>query len=69
MYTPNKHFRKTDRNPADFHVQVKKGRDPFRFEDIYNEQHEKTLTAIVHQGDISFYSLKIFDPHEALLSK
>ena len=69
MYTPRKHFRKTHPGPSDYHIQIKNGNDEFNFNEIYNEQQTKSLTAVVHNGDICFYSFKPFDPIEALQLK
>lgn len=66
VYKPSKHFRKTQPDPADFFLQIKDSQTPFRFDEIYDEQHEKTLTAIVHHGDVSFFSFQTFDPLERL---
>lgn len=68
MYTPRKHFRKTQPGSPDYQIQIKNGNDEFNFEEIYNEQQTKNLTAVIHNGDISFYSFKLFDPIEALQS-
>jgi hypothetical protein len=69
MYTPRKHFRKSQPGLPDYYLQIKNGNDQFQFEEIYNEQQTKTLTAIVHNGDLCFYSFKSFDPIAALQSK
>lgn len=62
MYTPRKNFRKTQPGLPDYHIQVKNGIDEFNFDEIYNEQQNKCLTAVVHHGDVSFYTFKFFDP-------
>jgi hypothetical protein len=66
MYTPRKHFRKTQPDLPDYYIQIKNGNDEFDFDDIYNQQSSKTLTAVVHNGDIGFYTFKSFDPVAAL---
>jgi hypothetical protein len=66
MYTPRKHFRKSQPGLPDYYLRIKNGNDKFNFEEIYNEHQTKNLTAIVHNGDICFYSFKPFDPIEAL---
>ncbi len=68
MYTSRKHFRKTQPGLPDYHIQIKNGNDEFNFDEIYNEQQTKNLAAIVHNGDICFYSFKPFDIVEALQS-
>ena len=69
MYLPTKRFRKSQPDSPDYHLQIKHGRDAFDFEQIYREQQPKLLTGIVHEGDISFYTFKSFDPTQALQSK
>jgi hypothetical protein len=69
MYTPRKHFRKSQPGPPDYYLEIKNGHDKFNFDKIYHEQQRKSLTAIVHNGDICFYTLKSFDPLERLQSK
>lgn len=69
MYTPRKHFRKSQPDLPDYYLEIKNGNDEFDFNKIYDEQHTKTLTAIVNNGDICFYSFKTFDPIAALQSK
>ncbi|CAF2825336.1 unnamed protein product [Rotaria sp. Silwood2] len=67
MYTPTQHFRKSQPGSPDYTIQIKNGNDEFNFEEFYNEQQTNTLTAVVHNGDISFYLFKPFDPLETLL--
>jgi hypothetical protein len=69
MYTPRKNFRKSQPGLPDYYLQIKNGNDEFHFDEIYNEQQIKTLTAVVHNGDICFYSFKSFDPIAALQSE
>ncbi len=69
MYTPRKHFRKSQPGLPDYYLEIKNGNDEFHFEEISNEQQTKTLTAVVHNGDICFYSFKSFDPIAALQLK
>ena len=69
VYAPEKNFRKAHRGPADFHFKVHNETDPFEIKKLCNEQSERTLTGIVHRGDISFFSFRIFDPFEALQMK
>jgi hypothetical protein len=66
MYTPRKHFRKSQPDLPDYYIQIKNGNDEFDFQEIYNQQQTKTLTAIVHNGDIGFYTFKSFDSIAAL---
>ncbi|CAF0908261.1 unnamed protein product [Rotaria sordida] len=67
MYTPRKHFRKSQPGLPDYYIKIKNGNDEFNFEEIYNEQQTNTLTAVVHNGDPSFYLFKPFNPIETLL--
>lgn len=66
MYTPRKNFRKSQPGLPDFNIQIKNGIDEFNFDEIYNEQQTKCLTAVVHHGDVAFYTFKFFDPVAAL---
>ncbi|CAF1312306.1 unnamed protein product [Adineta ricciae] len=63
MFTPRKNFRKTQSTTPDYHVQIKDGDSELKFEELYTQQKEaQILTAVVHNGDISFYTFKPFDP-------
>ncbi|CAF0893203.1 unnamed protein product [Rotaria sp. Silwood1] len=69
MYTPRKNFRKSQPGPPNYYIQIKDGNEEFNFEEICNEQQTNTLTAVDHNGDLSFYLFKPFDPLETLLGK
>ncbi|UJR21484.1 hypothetical protein I4U23_024568 [Adineta vaga] len=70
MFSPQKLFRKHLINTPDYHIEIKDGNSEFNFEDLYASQEgTHMLTAIVHHGDISFYSFKPFDPIATLQSK
>jgi hypothetical protein len=66
MYTPRKHFRKSQPDLPDYYIQIKNGNDEFDFDEMYNQQQIKTLTAVVDNGDVSFYTFKSFDSIAAL---
>jgi len=66
MYTPRKHFRKTQPGSPDYYIEIKDGTDAFHFNDLYTEQQTKSLVAVVHQGDVCFYTFKSFDSTAAL---
>ncbi len=69
LYTPRKSFRKSEPGFPDYHLRIQNGDDAFHFDELYHDQQERrTLTAVVHQGDISFYSVQSFDPIVALQS-
>ncbi|CAF1381919.1 unnamed protein product [Adineta steineri] len=60
MYTPRKSFRKTQPGPPDYYIKIQNGNDEFNFKEIYKELQEKTLTAVVHKGDmLPIYSWSI----------
>ena len=69
MYTPRKHFRKSQPGPPDYYLEIKRANDEFSFDEIYNTQQTNKLTAVVHNGDSSFFTFKSFNPLAALQSK
>lgn len=62
LYTPRKTFRKSQPGLPDYYVRIKDGNDEFNFEEMFNEKQMNTLTAVVNNGDVSFYSFKLFNP-------
>jgi hypothetical protein len=69
MSAARKPSRKTHASTPDYHIEIKDGDSTFNFEELYTaQQGTRVLTAIVHNGDISFYSFKPFDPVIALQS-
>ena len=67
MFTPRKNFRKTQSNTPDYYVKIKDGDSELKFDELYTQQKDAhILTAIVHNGDISFYTFKPFDAVAAL---